>query len=35
MLAAFHTVFLREHNRVAGEIHKLHPYWEDEMIFQV
>ena len=33
-LASLHTLFLREHNRIAGEINDIEPSWNDEKIFQ-
>jgi len=33
-LTAFHTLFVREHNRLAGEIKSEHPDWSDEQIYQ-
>ena len=33
-LASMHTLWVREHNRVADEVQKLHPEWSDEDVFQ-
>jgi len=33
-LALMHTVWLREHNRVANELARLHPEWSDEALYQ-
>lgn len=34
-LLCFHTLFMREHNRLADEIAQEHPEWTDEEIFQM
>ena len=33
-LASMHTLWLREHNRLAGQINSFRPGWTDERIFQ-
>lgn len=34
LLIAFHTIFVREHNRICDEIVQIYPFWPDEEIYQ-
>lgn len=33
VLAAIHTIFMREHNRLAGSLAQLNPQWSDEKLY--
>ncbi|KAA0711650.1 Thyroid peroxidase [Triplophysa tibetana] len=33
-LSALHTLWVREHNRVAGHLRRLNPHWRSEVVYQ-